>query len=271
MKKSILFTIIICILSLFAFAQEDTEGIKSLKKKCKEVRKQLEEKYGEDIISHDCDISVMYGFALESTYSFKSNPECKSKITAHFTKGFTEIIKIQEEMNYERYAFLRKEKALNLLKPILSSFTSFEINYSPIEIAINLSGKMNESNNNNLKQALEIFSKDENKDLLTEKSIIDGIENLIPRFYVYIKSESIDTTVYPLIEIEKNTLPENIIKLEKKWGVKAKTYSEYSIFTDINEMLANNAMKHLQRKLNAYSPENDDYSISVGGFNYINF
>ena len=47
-----------------------------MKKKCKEVRKTLEEKYGEKIISHDCELSIAYyGTSLVSIMSFESNPE----------------------------------------------------------------------------------------------------------------------------------------------------------------------------------------------------
>ena len=96
MKQSLILILLASFFSFTGFSQEESEGIKSLKRKCKEVRKQLEEKYGEEIISHDCDVSVKYGYALESIYSFKSNPNCKSKVTAHFTKKYKEITKIED-------------------------------------------------------------------------------------------------------------------------------------------------------------------------------
>ena len=53
MKKFSILFLTYTLLIGYGFAQEESEGLKSLKRKCKEVRKVLENKYGEEIIIHN--------------------------------------------------------------------------------------------------------------------------------------------------------------------------------------------------------------------------
>ena len=251
-----------------AFTQ--SEGLKSLNKKCNEAEKHLENKYNAKITSHYCDISVKHGFALESVVSFDETPTCYSKTITFFDEKYKNILEVRDQMEADKFAFLRTQKAINTFKPILASFDSFGLEYSSFDIAIFLKGSMNSSNLETLKLFFETLKKPENKSIFINKNA-QNEETIIPKLYISIIENEIDTSAIPLMEIEKNTLPISVFKIEKKWNVNAKTFAEYCVYTDTQDALNGISIQHqLQRKLNAVNPQNKAYLISEGGFNYIN-
>lgn len=268
MKKLIL---LFCItsLSINCFSQEVGEQIKSLNRKCREVKNFVESKYNKTIKTHECDVSLHYGSTLESYMSFDDTPLCKSKVIAHFNKNYKGIVQVKERMEYEKTIHLKTEKLKALASKYLTRFSGLTINYTQFELSIQMRGEMNKENQLLLENFLAEFTKAENKQFLMEKMDSSAEEIRIPQFYLHVSSNNLDTSAYSLKEFEENAYLQSKIQIENKFNSKSELLVEYNITVDSRHIIEENGIKYLQRRLTAINPSNE-YKISNGGYNYVN-
>lgn len=265
--KKLQLTLLLFLSILFSFGQ--SEGVKSLNKKCKEVRKYLEEKYNKEFISEDCDISVRYGNTIVSTVSYVSHPNRKFKVETLFNKGYKKILQVHENIENEFIAYATKEKAEKELGQILKGFDDFEIEYSPTDVSILLYGNMTQTNYSELKEALAFLSKEENSDLLMGMTVTSEKPKFLPQFYLNIVCSDADFSVFPLMNSERSGIEQSMALIMEKNGGGIDTVSQYNIMTETSSFKNENVIELLQRQLMAISKVDRTYKLSAGGYYFL--
>lgn len=245
-------------------------GKKSLIKKCDEIQSFVEQKFNKKFIFHECDISIRHANSIISKVSYESHPDLFFKIETRFDEGYKNIIQLNENISTDFEAYLRKEKAVNLLSPLLQNFESFDIVYDMSSISLFLKGNMNMSNYKSLKDALNLLGQKENKDLLKGTTLENDSAVQLPEFYLNVECTNIDESVFPLMDTEIEGIQQSWALIMEKKGGDIDTLSQYSILTETTTLEKGHTIDLLQRKLTVSSKVDPTYKLSVGGFNYLN-